>query len=197
MTSGRSLSPTRTRTTSTAGGRRRVGRLPEPRSALRPTSGACAVQQEERLSRFRQSRLPLADGFQLSPAVATIQAIGHEVGHTAFEVASAGETLLIWGDVVHVPSIQFARPELAWEFDADQDQARSTRQSMLERATNPVPTSPVPISIFPASARSLHPREAFATSRYRRPRAMAFWNEAEYAREGRHLCLRGSAWSAT
>jgi glyoxylase-like metal-dependent hydrolase (beta-lactamase superfamily II) len=79
----------------------------------------------------------LPDGFQVSPAVTAVQARGHELGHTAFEVTSAGETLLIWGDVVHVPSIQFARPELTWELDADQDQARSTRRRMLERATQP------------------------------------------------------------
>ena len=102
-----------------------------------PQAELALFDREERLARFRHRRLPLADGFQLSPAITTVQAIGHEVGHTAFEVASAGETLLIWGDVVHVPSIQFARPELAWELDADQDQARSTRQSMLERAAHP------------------------------------------------------------
>jgi glyoxylase-like metal-dependent hydrolase (beta-lactamase superfamily II) len=93
--------------------------------------------REERLARFRQRRLPLVDGYRLSPAITAIQAIGHEIGHTLFEVTSAGETLLIWGDVVHVPSIQFARPELTWELDADQDQARSTRRSMLERAARP------------------------------------------------------------
>jgi glyoxylase-like metal-dependent hydrolase (beta-lactamase superfamily II) len=92
---------------------------------------------EDRLARFRQRRLPLGDGFKLSASVTAVQAHGHEVGHTAFEVSSAGETLLIWGDVVHVPSIQFARPELTWEFDADQARARSTRQSMLRRAIQP------------------------------------------------------------
>ena len=93
--------------------------------------------REERLARFRERRLPLTDGFRLSPAITSVAAVGHEVGHTAFEVASAGETLLIWGDVVHVPSIQFDRPEVAWELDADQEQARSTRRAMLERAARP------------------------------------------------------------
>lgn len=88
----------------------------------------------ERLTRFRQRRLPLRDGFQLSASITAFKAHGHEVGHTAFEVSSAGDTLLIWGDIVHVPSIQFTRPELTWEYDADQDQARSTRDRMLRRA---------------------------------------------------------------
>jgi glyoxylase-like metal-dependent hydrolase (beta-lactamase superfamily II) len=64
----------------------------------------------------------------------SMQAHGHEVGHTGFEVSSKGETLLVWGDIVHVPSIQFARPELSWEFDADQNEARATRKKLLDRA---------------------------------------------------------------
>lgn len=91
----------------------------------------------DRLARFGQHRLPLGDGFKLSPCVTARAAHGHEVGHTAFEVSSAGETLLIWGDIVHVPSIQFARPELTWEYDTDQDQARETRQRILSLAAKP------------------------------------------------------------
>ena len=102
-----------------------------------PQAELALFDREERLARFGQRRLPLADGYRLSPAITSVPAIGHEVGHTAFEVESEGETLLIWGDVVHVPSIQFDRPEVAWELDADQDQARATRQSMLERAAHP------------------------------------------------------------
>jgi glyoxylase-like metal-dependent hydrolase (beta-lactamase superfamily II) len=93
--------------------------------------------EEERLARFHQRRLPLDDRFKLSASITSMQAHGHEVGHTAFEVSSAGDTLLIWGDIVHVPSIQFTRPELSWEFDTDQVQARSTRQRMLARAARP------------------------------------------------------------
>lgn len=92
---------------------------------------------KDRLARFRQRRLPLDGGFKLAAGITAIQAHGHEVGHTAFELSSAGDTLLIWGDIVHVPSIQFSRPELTWEFDSNQEQARFTRQAMLRRAAQP------------------------------------------------------------
>lgn len=92
---------------------------------------------EERLARFRQRRSPLEDGFKLSPSVTAIQAHGHEIGHTAFELSNAGETLLVWGDIVHVPSIQFARPDVTWEYDADQTEARSTRERLMRRASKP------------------------------------------------------------
>jgi glyoxylase-like metal-dependent hydrolase (beta-lactamase superfamily II) len=70
--------------------------------------------------------------------VTAVHAHGHAAGHTAFQVSSdVGDTILIWGDIVHVPSIQFARPELTWEYDANQAEARSTRQRFLERAVQP------------------------------------------------------------
>jgi glyoxylase-like metal-dependent hydrolase (beta-lactamase superfamily II) len=92
---------------------------------------------EARLARFRQRRSPLEDGFKLSPSVTALQAHGHEVGHTAFELSNAGETLLIWGDIVHVPSIQFARPDVTWEYDANQTEARATRERLMRRASKP------------------------------------------------------------
>lgn len=84
-----------------------------------------------RLERFLGHRTPLSDGQQIGSNVTARAAHGHEIGHTAYEVSCAGETLSIWGDIVHVPSIQFARPELTWGFDANQDQARATRLNML------------------------------------------------------------------
>lgn len=102
-----------------------------------PREEVSRFDENDRLVRFRQRRLPLDDGFKLSRSITAIQAYGHEVGHTAFEVSSEGDTLLIWGDIVHVPSIQFTRPDLTWEFDSNQDQARLTRQRMLRRAIQP------------------------------------------------------------
>lgn len=90
-----------------------------------------------RLGRFRERCVAFGEGFPISESVTAVGAHGHSAGHTAFEVASGGETLLVWGDVVHVPSIQFARPKLAWEFDADRTQARSTRERLLDRVARP------------------------------------------------------------
>lgn len=87
-----------------------------------------------RLQRFLDLRTPLDGGYKLSRHVRAVSAHGHEVGHTVYEVTSAGETLLIWGDTVHVQSIQFAKPDLTWEFDTDQDMARTARLALLRRA---------------------------------------------------------------
>jgi glyoxylase-like metal-dependent hydrolase (beta-lactamase superfamily II) len=111
--------------------------FPKLERLLVPQEEIAMFDEIERLARFRRRRQPFADGFELNPSIKVIAAHGHEVGHSVFEVTSAGETLLIWGDIVHVPSIQFARPELTWEFDDDQDRARSSRQRMLRLAAQP------------------------------------------------------------
>jgi len=102
-----------------------------------PQEEAAMFDRNERLVRFRKRRVAFEDGFSLSDSIRAVQAHGHEMGHMAFEVTSAGNTLLIWGDVVHVPSIQFARPEVTWQFDTDQAQARATRERLLARAAQP------------------------------------------------------------
>ena len=111
--------------------------FPNLRRLLVPQEEVSMFDAYDRLARFRECRLPFGDGFKLIDSITAVQAHGHEAGHTAFEVSSGSEILLIWGDIIHVPSIQFDRPALTWEFDADQDQARSTRQRLLRRAAQP------------------------------------------------------------
>jgi glyoxylase-like metal-dependent hydrolase (beta-lactamase superfamily II) len=111
--------------------------FPKLRRLFVPHEEALMFDGFERLTRFHERRSPIEEGLKLSANIAAVEAHGHEVGHTAYVVTSAGETLLIWGDIIHVPSIQFTRPELTWEYDANQDEARLTRQSMLRRAAQP------------------------------------------------------------
>ena len=59
---------------------------------------------------------------------------GHTPGHSGWLVASDGETLLIWGDIVHMPGIQFARPDAAMGFDVDATRAGETRKRVMDVA---------------------------------------------------------------
>jgi glyoxylase-like metal-dependent hydrolase (beta-lactamase superfamily II) len=108
----------------------RLSRLLVPRAELD------MFRSVERLSRFHDRVEPLDPGQRLSTNIEAIAATGHEIGHTGFRVTSRGETLLVWGDLVHVPSLQFERPDIAWEFDADQDEARTTRLRILSLAAD-------------------------------------------------------------
>jgi glyoxylase-like metal-dependent hydrolase (beta-lactamase superfamily II) len=58
---------------------------------------------------------------------------GHTPGHTAYEVRSKGQTLLIIGDTVHFAAVQFARPDAAVAFDVDPKQAATTREALFRQ----------------------------------------------------------------
>ncbi|WP_163270081.1 MBL fold metallo-hydrolase [Chelativorans alearense] len=69
-------------------------------------------------------------------AVASIQTVplpGHTPGHAGFIIESDGEALFIWGDVVHMATYQFARPDWSIAFDVDPDLAAETRKRALDR----------------------------------------------------------------
>jgi glyoxylase-like metal-dependent hydrolase (beta-lactamase superfamily II) len=108
----------------------RLARLLVPRQELG------LFRAEARLERFHGMAEPFEAGDRLGSHIEIIAAHGHEVGHSCFRVSSGGERILIWGDTVHVPSLQFDRPELTWEFDADQGQARESRLRLLALAAD-------------------------------------------------------------
>jgi len=66
--------------------------------------------------------------------VTVIPTPGHTPGHTSYLFDSGGQKLLVWGDVVHSHSVQFRHPEVALEFDTDQDAAITARRAVFARA---------------------------------------------------------------
>ena len=94
--------------------------------------------QKERY--FRMARFQIAPyagrrrdaSGEVFPGVHAIPAPGHTPGHTTYLVASGDESLLIWGDICHVPEIQLRRPSAVMIFDSDPDQAAATRRRVLD-----------------------------------------------------------------
>jgi glyoxylase-like metal-dependent hydrolase (beta-lactamase superfamily II) len=68
----------------------------------------------------------------LIPGIKPVAAYGHTPGHTAFLLESAGQKLLVWGDIAHAMDVQMPRPEVALTFDFDAEQAVTTRKKILE-----------------------------------------------------------------
>jgi glyoxylase-like metal-dependent hydrolase (beta-lactamase superfamily II) len=58
---------------------------------------------------------------------------GHTPGHTAYEISSESQTLLIWGDLVHTMAVQFPNPDVSIDFDKDQQQAIATRNALFKK----------------------------------------------------------------
>jgi glyoxylase-like metal-dependent hydrolase (beta-lactamase superfamily II) len=56
---------------------------------------------------------------ELVPGVHAVPAQGHTPGHTIYRIQSKGETLILWGDLIHVASVQFENPGVAITFDID------------------------------------------------------------------------------
>lgn len=77
---------------------------------------------------------PFAGEAELAPGVKAVEANGHTPGHTAYMVESKGQRLLIVGDAVHSHAVQFARPEVAIEFDSDKKKAIAARKKLFALA---------------------------------------------------------------
>jgi glyoxylase-like metal-dependent hydrolase (beta-lactamase superfamily II) len=108
----------------------RLSRLLVPREEIG------MFRAEARLERFHERAEAFEAGQRIGADIEALGAPGHEVGHTCFRITSHGETVLVWGDIVHVPSIQFEHPEITWEFDGDQELARASRLRMMALAAD-------------------------------------------------------------
>jgi glyoxylase-like metal-dependent hydrolase (beta-lactamase superfamily II) len=75
---------------------------------------------------------PFTEGVVSVPGIRAVKANGHTPGHTAYELESEGQKLLIWGDLMHAHAVQFARPGVSIEFDTDQKQAVATRRGIMK-----------------------------------------------------------------
>lgn len=73
-------------------------------------------------------------GGEVLPGFTSIATPGHTPGHTSYRVVSGGETILIWGDIVHVSPIQFPDPHVTVTYDADHDGAEATREAIFSEA---------------------------------------------------------------
>lgn len=72
---------------------------------------------------------------EVLPGVQAMHLPGHTPGHTGFNLVSGDQNLLIWGDIVHAPALQFGHPEWSISFDVDQDKARTTRQKIFDQVS--------------------------------------------------------------
>ncbi|GJD58601.1 MBL fold metallo-hydrolase [Methylobacterium dankookense] len=76
------------------------------------------------------------EGGELVPGISALHMPGHTPGHCGFRIVSGSASLLSFTDAVHLPAIQFKRPEAGVAFDVDGDQARETRKRVLDEAAS-------------------------------------------------------------
>jgi glyoxylase-like metal-dependent hydrolase (beta-lactamase superfamily II) len=78
--------------------------------------------------------LPFDGGRELVAGIRPVPAAGHTPGHTSYLIESNGQTLLIWGDIVHVAAIQFPDPSVTLKYDTDPKQAEAMRKAIFSEA---------------------------------------------------------------
>lgn len=69
---------------------------------------------------------------EVFPGVRSVPLHGHTPGHCGYMISSGNESLLIWGDIVHVPEIQVARPGVTIDHDTDTQAAAMTRKRLFD-----------------------------------------------------------------
>lgn len=80
---------------------------------------------------YRRNLRLLAEGDVL-PGISMVPLPGHTLGHTGYRVESEGRSALVWGDIVHFPHIQIARPDVSIAFDQDPQRAAAARSALLD-----------------------------------------------------------------
>lgn len=70
-------------------------------------------------------------GEVLVPGIRARVASGHTPGHSTYLVESQGETLMVWGDLLHAATVQFPRPGITVSFDTERDLARDQRRDIF------------------------------------------------------------------
>ncbi|HWX49028.1 MAG TPA: MBL fold metallo-hydrolase [Roseomonas sp.] len=89
------------------------------------------VAAQAQMAPYRDRLRPFRGG-EVFPGVTAVHLPGHTPGHTGYRIDSGNESLLIWGDIVHVPEVQVARPQVTMQFDVDPALAAETRRRTFD-----------------------------------------------------------------
>lgn len=71
---------------------------------------------------------PFSGNTDLMPGIKAVSTYGHTPGHTIYEIESAGQKLVLWGDLMHVAAVQFENPSVTIQFDSDSKNAAIQRK---------------------------------------------------------------------
>lgn len=91
-----------------------------------------AAEDQEALAPYiKAGHFKTFDGAtELVPGISSVPTPGHTKGHTVYAVESKGQKLLIIGDLLHLPAMQFDNPDITIGFDSD-DQAAAAQRKLI------------------------------------------------------------------
>lgn len=97
-----------------------------------PERGRRTVDEVRRVVALYAGRVRTVGNEDLFPGIRPLPSPGHTPGHICWEVTSEKQTLVAWGDVIHVSQIHLPAPYIAMEYDLNPEAALKTRLSMLD-----------------------------------------------------------------
>jgi glyoxylase-like metal-dependent hydrolase (beta-lactamase superfamily II) len=86
----------------------------------------------EQMAPYHNQMRPFSGSVEVFPGVTSVPMPGHTPGHSGYMIESGGKSLLIWGDIIHVPEVQVPRPEVTMAFDTDPNAAAATRKRVFD-----------------------------------------------------------------
>ena len=81
--------------------------------------------------KYREKMRTFTDN-EILPGISAMPLLGHTAGHSGYRLESEGRSLLVWGDIVHFPQIQIARPDVSIAFDQDPLLSAAIRSKLLD-----------------------------------------------------------------
>jgi glyoxylase-like metal-dependent hydrolase (beta-lactamase superfamily II) len=105
----------------------------------RDLSVAAHERQRRNMINAKRSLAPYAarttrinDG-EFLPGVHALMSPGHTPGHNTWTIEGGGDSLIIWGDTIHMDFLQLIDPRIAFVFDTDPAMAVESRLRLLDR----------------------------------------------------------------
>ena len=103
--------------------------------APEPTKSFFQQADQTVIPYIKSGQVKTFDGeVELFPGLRTVAGYGHTPGQTYYVLESNGETLVFWGDTLHVQDVQFADPSVTIKFDVDPKTAAAQRKLALADA---------------------------------------------------------------
>ncbi len=95
-----------------------------------------SVQVAQAATAPYKARLRTLSSGEAYPGFTIVPEPGHTPGHSGWMIRSGAQKLLIWGDIAHLPLLQFAEPRIGVAFDTDDEKAYRTRLRILDMAAS-------------------------------------------------------------
>lgn len=73
---------------------------------------------------------------EVAPGITGMPALGHTAGHSIYRFIDGQTSLLTLGDLVHLPTLQLAQPDVQTRLDMQPDLAASSRRHFLQEAAS-------------------------------------------------------------